>query len=391
MSTNLTRKALYELVWSQPRTHIAKSLGVSDVWIGKQCRKLNIPVPPAGYWASLAAGSKLKAKYRQPPLIYTVAERIQEDHDNTAIQLKNLELQNEVAHLPEAPAFKESVEAAVERYVTFLSKPAVPRRELERHPVVQRLLTEDDRLATLNRPYSWEQPRYRSVEGKAILAALDCLAGYWEACGFSVTASGRHNIRLAVTAPSYMRQFEIDTAPAAPSSVRRGGPSRRVPLAIWLDRDWRDPRNKDKPTMGFDDVDADTIKALTTLLVTKCEESFRANMVWRHQRIVDAKMQALRAAAEAERKATEEREAAIRALHNKRQRLLFKAVNRAEQAQAIRELVAGLQNNPRAEELDQQLLARWSNWALQHADALDLQTQSTDGLETWLRGFELDD
>ena len=51
-------------------------MGVSDVWIGKQCRALNVPAPPPGYWASLAAGGKPKANYLRPPLTYTVAERM---------------------------------------------------------------------------------------------------------------------------------------------------------------------------------------------------------------------------------------------------------------------------------------------------------------------------
>ena len=31
MSPELTRKALYELVWSKPRSQIGRELGVSDV------------------------------------------------------------------------------------------------------------------------------------------------------------------------------------------------------------------------------------------------------------------------------------------------------------------------------------------------------------------------
>ena len=62
-------------------------MGVSDVWIGKQCRALNVPAPPAGYWASIAAGGKQNAKDLRQPLTYTVAEHIQEDHDSAALGL----------------------------------------------------------------------------------------------------------------------------------------------------------------------------------------------------------------------------------------------------------------------------------------------------------------
>ena len=48
-----TRSELYELIWSRPRTVLAKELGISDVAIGKHCAKGHIPGPPPGYWARL--------------------------------------------------------------------------------------------------------------------------------------------------------------------------------------------------------------------------------------------------------------------------------------------------------------------------------------------------
>jgi hypothetical protein len=50
------RVALYEQVWSEPVRNIAKSYGISGVFLGKVCRKLNVPVPPRGYWARVRNG-----------------------------------------------------------------------------------------------------------------------------------------------------------------------------------------------------------------------------------------------------------------------------------------------------------------------------------------------
>ncbi len=44
-STTLTRKELYELIWSKPMTTVAKDFGVSDVWISKICKEADIPRP----------------------------------------------------------------------------------------------------------------------------------------------------------------------------------------------------------------------------------------------------------------------------------------------------------------------------------------------------------
>jgi hypothetical protein len=65
MAITISRKQLFERVWQQPMTHIAKEFGVSDVGLRKMCKRHDIPTPPAGYWAKLAhnkpvAAAKLK-------------------------------------------------------------------------------------------------------------------------------------------------------------------------------------------------------------------------------------------------------------------------------------------------------------------------------------------
>lgn len=52
----LSRRELYDLVWSKPMTEVAKSIGLSDVAVAKRCRQVQVPVPPRGYWARVAAG-----------------------------------------------------------------------------------------------------------------------------------------------------------------------------------------------------------------------------------------------------------------------------------------------------------------------------------------------
>jgi hypothetical protein len=52
----VSREELYEQVWKAPTSHLAKTYGISDVALGKICKKLNVPKPPTGYWARKAAG-----------------------------------------------------------------------------------------------------------------------------------------------------------------------------------------------------------------------------------------------------------------------------------------------------------------------------------------------
>jgi hypothetical protein len=53
---HITRRDLYNRVWSTPMSKLARELDISDVGLAKVCRRRNIPRPPRGYWAKLAAG-----------------------------------------------------------------------------------------------------------------------------------------------------------------------------------------------------------------------------------------------------------------------------------------------------------------------------------------------
>src|SRR2546421_6101906 len=56
----LTREELYQKVWSKPATKLAKEFGISDVALGKICKRLDIPKPFPGYWQRIEAGYEVK-------------------------------------------------------------------------------------------------------------------------------------------------------------------------------------------------------------------------------------------------------------------------------------------------------------------------------------------
>ncbi|MEW6346125.1 MAG: hypothetical protein AB1704_36255 [Pseudomonadota bacterium] len=62
--TDFHREELYEQVWTEPVTKVAKRYAISDVGLRKICLDLEVPLPPVGYWAKLAAGRAAK----RPPL-----------------------------------------------------------------------------------------------------------------------------------------------------------------------------------------------------------------------------------------------------------------------------------------------------------------------------------
>jgi len=58
--TELTRRAMYDLVWSKPMTKVAEEFGISDVALKKACDRHRVPTPPRGYWAKKDAGKSVR-------------------------------------------------------------------------------------------------------------------------------------------------------------------------------------------------------------------------------------------------------------------------------------------------------------------------------------------
>ena len=90
------RAKLYEEVWVEAVTTVAKRYGISDVALRKICKKLAVPLPPLGYWAKIAAGKKLPTpslpKYSGPAEIvrqrYVSDEPVEPDPEHLVARRK---------------------------------------------------------------------------------------------------------------------------------------------------------------------------------------------------------------------------------------------------------------------------------------------------------------
>jgi hypothetical protein len=52
----VSREKIFEEIWAEPITTVSKRYDVSDSFFVRICKRLNVPRPPMGYWAKLAAG-----------------------------------------------------------------------------------------------------------------------------------------------------------------------------------------------------------------------------------------------------------------------------------------------------------------------------------------------
>ena len=93
MKDSTSREELFALVWERPATEVARELGISDVMLGKLCRRLQVPKPPRGYWARVASGKTS----RRPPLLAYRAEiekRLRKQARSTSqVRLSKLQLE----------------------------------------------------------------------------------------------------------------------------------------------------------------------------------------------------------------------------------------------------------------------------------------------------------
>ncbi len=53
----ITAEDLHQLVWSMPTVKVAAALGISDVAVGKRCKRLGVSKPPRGYWRKVETGT----------------------------------------------------------------------------------------------------------------------------------------------------------------------------------------------------------------------------------------------------------------------------------------------------------------------------------------------
>ena len=114
----LTRRELYDLIWSEPIFRLAKRFNLSNVGLAKICKRNNVPRPPRGYWAQKQAGQRVK----QTPL---------PKGDDTRII--------EIRRYPYAKPLLDDKTAFVRKAIPVpLADPVVPEALKDPHPLIQR-------------------------------------------------------------------------------------------------------------------------------------------------------------------------------------------------------------------------------------------------------------
>ncbi|MFM0221656.1 hypothetical protein [Paraburkholderia dipogonis] len=99
------RDKLYEEIWSEPVSKVSKKYQISDVGLRKICVNLDIPVPPLGYWAKLAAGKTVEKPSLPPTKGATTYRRsvFKNPQDDELSQRTQARIDEDVTRAPQVP------------------------------------------------------------------------------------------------------------------------------------------------------------------------------------------------------------------------------------------------------------------------------------------------
>jgi hypothetical protein len=389
MTKQLTRRELYELVWTKPRTELAKQFNVSDVAVGKWCRELNVPAPPAGYWAHIAAGGKTNKKFVRPPLTFSVAERIKDDQVLFAASIPEFDPTRFEQPAPTLVLPTETLSETLARYEQLIRTVPIPKQSRVEHPIVQKLVAEDQRLAAKSTSFSWEQPKYQSVRGQQLLSGLNRLFWWWTDIGFKPSASGTRHIRLYVSDGGHGDSFQITNEDPRVAAGRNARERDAPAFHLRFDIDSRYTRQEGKPILVFAVFDSEALVAMTMKFIERREHGFREWVRREHEHKTWQRQQAIEKDRAAKETARVRHEAETKELLELRNRLIDEAIDGMRRADGIRALVEIVQARSESDQRCQTTFAAWKNWALGEADMLDIRTRSTSSVEEWLAAFRL--
>jgi len=369
----MTREELYNLIWSEPAKTIAPRFGFSDVALPKLCQKHEIPQPPRGYWAKLAAGKKV-AKFPLPPRGLGIPEFIDATRDyrwgyfGTPPGLIDMDL-------GPRPTFGESIEDMTTRVRKEVGKVAIPRDFSRAHHAVQTLLAADEqrRAVYLSKSYrsSWDAPFYDSAFEKRRLRLINALLLALAKLGCRPSMSrrkdpdgfeyrvGLQTLGITVDEPGYSRTgWRTDKDMAKPATTT-------MKVSIGLRSDVIQTEWQDK---GDDRVE-DHIADVVVMAMVAGELKYRGMETGQYDWLVERKAQlieeARRAQEEQERKERERLEAERKARIDG----LLGDAARHRQANDIRDYVAAVRAAKVRATPEQ--VERWAGWALAQADDLD--------------------
>lgn len=375
MGQQFSRQALHALVWSAPRTALAKTLGLSDVGLAKACAKAGIPMPPRGHWARLAAGKRVVQSVLPPRAL----------GQSNIVQVGNVDARacaNEDAlALPPEPVFEEPLDSVRARAAAQFARYKAPRGLQRRHRLIEALLDEDAtrRKALETDRFAWRAPGFdlpSALRRVRVVNALFMTMAHAR-CSASVGNKDLDEISFRVGDTGVTVRI-TSFGGAARTGERRSAAKESMMLKA---TGW--PRISGVPSEWADSdsqrLETRIVEIARDLLVMG-EMTYRAHARQQHAWRVARKNESEHKAREArERQERETRQRHLQRQAERRDWLLLQAAN-LTRSEELRALVQALDARAGvgSESPDEHGYRQWRSWALAQADLLDPRLRSLD-------------
>lgn len=369
VSQQFSRRALYELVWSEPRTRLAKRLSISDVGLAKVCTKAGIPMPPRGYWARLASGKRV-VKTSLPARALGQSDSVQIGSSN----YRPLTGEEALA-LPPQPLFDEPVDAVRIRAEALLARYKAPKGLCNPHQLIKALLDEDEarQRAMETDIFAWRKPQFDSPSALRRVRIVNALFLAMAHVGStsSVSSADLHNITFLIgdTCIKVEIQSLRRTARAKIGSARERDERMKLKATGWPHINGVPSEWADGDTQFLENRIVEIARDLLVMGELTYRTAAHEQYDWRVKRKHELEAEAREAHARMEQ---EENKRRLRQEEKQQKWLLSQATNR-RQADEIRALVHALDAKHRGspEVLCDEAYRNWRAWALTQAESLD--------------------
>ena len=373
MPQSYTRQEIYDLVWSEPTRTVANRHGISDVALGKTCRKADIPIPPRGYWARVEAGQRIP-KTPLPPRFPGAQDNFEIGENSSPWRsIPQQELLD--MPVPSVPVYVETIEALTVRVERMVGKVSVMKDFSKAFGPISRLLAHDDERR--NSMWSSDKPKYDGgIERRRLLllnsiflavSALGCkpsmsVSKYGvddlQSRGITVTCGAQH-VHFTLEPPVLKGRYDRPNPDASTLALMYGLPGHHHAPHEFI---WQDN--------GTDKIEHHLREIVVALLVT-AEIQHRKYAASHRQWVIDRK-EAIRKEHEREKAEQIRKE---RELKEQREKELISALvqqaSDLQTADAIRAYVRSMLSRPVNPGIPPNKIEAWAEWALQQADRID--------------------
>ncbi len=374
MNAIVSRAELYKLVWSEPRTTLAMQFKISDVAIGKHCRRANIPMPPPGYWARKQSGKPV-VQPELPLRLPGEKEQVFPGEEKRYGWDSRTENLNEVLS---PPVFPDEIELLVAEAARRMGRIPACRDLCNPHPGLKRILEDEshrrevwekERFSDYYKPY-FDAPNFQRQLRfiNSILWGFDRIG--CKGRGYVVEESFHgigtlHFLRCGVCIGSTDVGFgflETTTRKAVKKASRESVMTLRISTYSDGDLDWRD-----QPGNRLEKQLADIIRTMLDV----AERSLRLDATRQYERRVERRQEMLDAIAKERREDEKRRLEAIARHHRANREALRSLANEHQAACHVRNFVHAVREHPECTGANLVTFSEWERKVLEFADSID--------------------